>query len=339
MTEIYLATEDGLATVSRRDGRWHAELPLTGLEPWCVAADPLRPGRIYCGSFDRGLWRSDDAGASWRPAGAGIPHAAVMAVAVSPLERGGAGGVVWAGTEPSAIFRSEDGGETWRERPGLRALPSAPTWRFPPRPWTSHVRWIAPDPVVASRLYAGIELGGVMRSLDAGLTWEDRKPDGQHDAHTLRAHPLAPGRVYEAAGGGYAESRDGGATWRGDEDGLAHHYLWGLAVDPADPDTILVSAARGPRQAHDPSGAESTIYRKTAGEPWREVRAGLPEPRGNRVRVLAANDAEPGVFYLANERGVYRSPDAGLGWEPLEIAWPAGYRSGAVHALVVVDAG
>jgi hypothetical protein len=199
------------------------------------------------------------------------------------------------------------------------------------------VRWIAPDPVVAERLFVGIELGGVMRSLDAGLTWEDRKPGAQPDAHTLATHRAALGRVYEAAGGGYAESRDGGGAWRGDDAGLRHRYLWGLAVDPGDPETVLVSAASGPRQAHDARTAESTTYRRHGGQPWQEVRAGLPEPRGTLASVLATNAAEPSVFYLGDGRGIYRSPDAGLTWERLPVDWPERYRTQHVAALVVAD--
>jgi len=44
-------------------------------------------------------------------------------------------------------------------------------------------------------------MGGVMRSLDKGLSWEDRKPGSQLDGHTLRMHKLAPHRIYESAGG------------------------------------------------------------------------------------------------------------------------------------------
>jgi hypothetical protein len=337
MTKIYAAMTDELAIISRHNGHWQIDRQLIDLPIQCVAVDPHRPEQVYCGTFGHGLWRSQDAGRSWQPAGAGIPYGEVMSVAVSPLEYTGNYGVVWAGTEPSALFRSEDGGQTWQERPALRDLPSAPTWRFPPRPWTHHVRWIAPDPVVAERLFAGIELGGIMRSLDAGLTWEDRKPGSQHDVHTIRTHPLAPGRVYEAAGGGYAQSFDGGSTWQGNDAGLSHWYLWGLAVDPGNPETILVSAAPGPRQAHTPEAAEAVIYRKVKGKPWQQVHTGLPEPKGTMAYRLTTNDAEPGIFYTAANRGLYRSEDAGLSWQPLNLAWPDRYHRQHVHALVVTE--
>ena len=338
MMVLYLATNDGLAVALRQNGAWPVQLGLAGYPTQCVAADPEQPERVYCGTFDRGLWVSDDAGTSWRAGGPGIAHQAVMAVAVSALERANGSGVVWAGTEPSALYRSEDGGRAWHECPALRALPSAPTWSFPPRPWTSHVRWIAPDAHDAARLFVGIELGGVMRSLDGGRTWEDRKPEGQHDAHTLRTHAQAPGRVYEAAGGGYAESHDGGASWRRDDVGLRHRYTWGLAVDPGDPETIIISAANGARQAHDGGAAESYVYRRSAGDAWQEVSAGLLEPRGTRTMVLASNAAESHAFYAASRDGrVFRSPDAGRTWEPLSLSWPRGYRVGNVEALVVAE--
>ena len=155
MTRLYLATGDGLTILTERGDGWRAEVRLDGLPTQCVAADPGRPQLVYCGTFGQGLWRSGDGGDTWAHVGEGIATAEVMAVAVSAGERAGGRGVVWAGTEPSALFRSEDGGDTWEGRPALQDIPSAPTWSFPPRPWTHHVRWIAPDPSASGRLFVG----------------------------------------------------------------------------------------------------------------------------------------------------------------------------------------
>ncbi len=65
--------------------------------------------------------------------------------------------------------------------------------------------------------------------------------------------------------------------------------------------------------------AEATIYRKTDGEPWQEVREGLPEVEGRNVAVLAANGREPGVFYALTNEGLYRSLDAESSWKRLKI--------------------
>ena len=66
------------------------------------------------------------------------------------------------------------------------------------------------------------------------------------DTHTALTHPLAPGRIYSAAGDGYFESTDAADSWSSPEDGLKHRYLVGVAVDPADADTVIVSATDGP---------------------------------------------------------------------------------------------
>ncbi|HUS14567.1 MAG TPA: sialidase family protein, partial [Chloroflexia bacterium] len=247
MTQIYVATQDGLAVLRREGAGWQAALQLAGVPVQCIVVDPLDPARVYAGTWGRGLWRSEDAGATWEPAGPGITHSDVTAVAVSPVERGGMGGIVWAGTEPSALFRSDDSGRTWKESTGLQALPSKPTWSFPPRPHTHHVRALAFSRQQPGLLFAAIEAGALVRSPDGGTTWEDRVPAGPIDSHTLATHPLAPGRLYAAAGEGfgraglgYAESPDEGATWTHPDEGLTRHYLFGMAVDPANPETVLV---------------------------------------------------------------------------------------------------
>jgi photosystem II stability/assembly factor-like uncharacterized protein len=337
MTKLYIAIDEALAVVRQHNGTWTTDLRLLGSHPQCVAVDPLRAQRVYCGTFDQGVWRSDDAGNTWEPAGEGIAHRLVMATAISATERVNGSGVVYAGTEPSALFRSEDGGKTWRELAALRQLPSAPTWSFPPRPYTSHVRWITADPLVTGRVFAAIEAGALVRSLDGGQNWEDRRPGGPYDTHTLIMHRLAPDHLYSAAGDGSFASDDGGKTWYRPDAGLRYHYLWSVAAHPNDPTTMVLSAASGPQAAHNPQHAESVIYRRAGGSSWQQVREGLPAQRGSLTFVLAADEAEPGVFYAANNQGVYRSADAGVTWEAVPVRWPAGTRVGRAHALVVVQ--
>jgi photosystem II stability/assembly factor-like uncharacterized protein len=344
MTRLYMAIDDALAVIRQHNGEWVADLQIVGTHPQCVAVDPLHLEQVYCGTFDQGLWRSNHAGNSWERVGENIPHKQVTSVAVSQTERAGNSGVVYAGTEPSALFRSDDGGNTWQDLAALRQLPSAPTWSFPPRPYTSHVRWITPDPLVAGRIFVAIEAGALVRSLDGGQTWEDRKPGGPFDTHTLIMHRLAPNRLYSAAGdgfmrpgNGFVESDDGGETWYRPDAGLHYNYLWSVAADPVDPTTLVISAAPGPQEAHNPRQAESAIYRRTGNSQWQQVRDGLPDEHGLLASVLAAHESEPGVFYAANNKGLFRSADAGLTWEALSIRWPSGTRIGRAHALVAVQ--
>ncbi len=354
-TSFVLGMEKELLLASSVEGSWQVKSCLNGLQITCLAADPFSPERLYCGTFRRGLWRSEDGGASWQPIGdagevfssakeKGILYPDITSVAVSSTERNGSYGVVYAGTEPSALFRSDDGGDSWHELKSLRSLPSAPDWHFPPRPYTNHVRWIALDPLKKGRVFAAIEAGALVRSADGGISWEDRQPDGPIDTHTLVMHHLSPDRLYSAAGDGfgspgrgYNESRDGGTSWLRPDEGLHHHYLWSLAVDPADPETIVVSASSSPQKAHNPGDAAATLYRKTAGHPWQECTKGLPDPHATVIPIVATHSTEPGVFYMLSNKGFYRSGDSGESWQQLPLPWKQHYYRQHQQALLIVD--
>src|SRR5262249_12016343 len=168
MITAYIGVEGALLVARQRQGRWRTEPHLDAKAIECVAADPLRPERVYCGTRGQGLWRSDDAGASWRASGDGIPYADVTAVGISAVGRAGGDGGVAAGTERRAIFRSEEGGARWLDGSGLTKLPPAAPGSSPPRPWTHHARWIALDPQPTGWLWVCAEAGATVRSSDAG---------------------------------------------------------------------------------------------------------------------------------------------------------------------------
>ena len=204
MVGIVVVTRAALL-IARRASTWTIDEHLGGLSPTCVAVDVRGPA-VYCGTARAGLFRSRDSGRNWEPVGPGIDHTMVTAVDVGHAEQADGFSIVYAGTEPSAVFRSDTGGDSWVDLAGLRALPSADTWSFPPRPHTHHVRWIEADVSVADRVFVAIEAGALVRTLDGGQTWRDRVRGGPYDTHTAMTHPLAPGRIYSAAGDGYLKA-------------------------------------------------------------------------------------------------------------------------------------
>ena len=316
MTTAYAAMRDALAVAEREGAEWTHDHRLDGRDLECIAASPEDPERAFVGTFEAGLHRTTDGGQTFERVGeATVEQDAVLSAAVSPHDSD----VVYVGTEPSRLYRSTDGGDTWARVGGLTDLPSADEWSFPPRPDTHHVRWVEPDPHDPDRLYVGIEAGALLLTEDGGETWRERPPGSRRDNHTLTTHPDAPGRAWSAAGDGYAETRDGGESWAHPESGLDHRYCWSLAVDPADPDTVLMSAASGAYSAHTASRAESHLYRKRGDGDWFRL-TNSPAGEGVVRAVLAAGD-EAGECYAATNEGLYRTADAGDHWERVPVPW------------------
>jgi photosystem II stability/assembly factor-like uncharacterized protein len=316
VTRLYAATGDGVVRLTRDERGWTAEPFLQGSGARCVACS----GDVVIAGTPSGLQLSDDGGERW--VDPELPASDVYSVAVGP------DGALYAGIEPSRLFCSRDGGSGWQVLDALLELPSRPTWSFPPRPWTSHVRWIAPSPHDAGLLLAGIELGGLMRSEDGGVTWSDHRPGAQRDVHALAWHPRVPGRAYEAAGGGAAWSFDGGRSWRPADEGRDRHYTWALAVDPEDPDCWFVSASTGPLQAHSGRPAEACVYRWRGDGPWQPLDGGLGPPLDSMPYALAAR--EDGLFLGFADGRLCASGDRGERWTEVPLR---GDRLAAILAL------
>jgi photosystem II stability/assembly factor-like uncharacterized protein len=309
MPRLYAATGDAVARLDESGDGWTVELSLEGSGAQCIALDPREPETLYAGLRGGGVRRTTDGAGTW--AGCELPAADVFSVAISPAD-----GAVYAGTEPSALYRSDDGGGTWRELTALLDLPSRPTWSFPPRPWTSHVRWIAPSPHDAGLILAGIELGGLMRSTDGGESWQDQRPGSQPDVHSLAWHPQVAGRAYEAGGGGAAWSEDGGDTWRPADDGRDRHYTWSVAVDPSDPGLWYVSASTGPFAAHGRGDPHAHVYRRENGG-WTALAGGLPDPLPAMPYALVAT--EDRLFAGLANGELWESADRGDSWRRCEL--------------------
>ncbi|THE63819.1 hypothetical protein D8Y22_15895 [Salinadaptatus halalkaliphilus] len=347
MASVYAALRDRLL-VCRSPGEaggdgWGTETRLEGHDLECVVASNDAPDSAFVGTFDDGLFRTTDGGETFErlETDAVFDSEAVTSLAISPHDAD----VVYAGTEPSRVYCSTDGGDSWTHLEGIVDLPSANEWSFPPRPHTHHVRWLEVDPFDPDRLYVGIEAGAFVYSDDGGETWHERPEGSRRDNHTLATHPDREGRVYTAAGDGYAESDDGGESWVHPQAGLEHTYCWGLARDPGDPGSVIVSSASGASSAHTAERAESYVYRRSAAgdedaadTAWERLEdTGLPTGEGV-VRAVFGTTGEGGVVYGLSNRGLFVSEDFGGRWERVDIDWADELESQTPRGLAVVSA-
>jgi hypothetical protein len=299
---------------------------LPGVQPMAFATDPSEHGRVYCATYNRGLWRSEDAGETWLPVGTpqgffegptggAIELRETTFVSVDPVPQADGRHAVWVGTEPSRLYRSTDHGDTF-ELVSTLDLPSRTSWSFPPRPRTHHIQCIAHTS--DGCMHLAIEAGAMIRSRDNGRTFKDRLPDSPVDTHVLLTHPLAPRRLYAALGDAllrpgrsFAESPDGGDIWVYSGKGLeATPYLYGLAIHPGDPEDIRVAASQSPQRAHVHGGA--SIFRREA-DIWVEDADGFPRDR-SLIPVLAAHTDQPGSWFALSNLGVFSK-------EPTDTAW------------------
>jgi photosystem II stability/assembly factor-like uncharacterized protein len=314
-TDVLAFTEDGAVTHGRG---------LDGRHPTCLAADPRMPGRAWCGTHRDGVFRSDDAGVTWRHVG--LAGQRLMSLTASPVEED----VVWAGTEPSAVWRSGDAGESWEETRPVDELPSSGEWAFPPRPDTHHVRWIACHPRRPGRLWVAIEAGALISTDDGGRSWHDRVPGGPYDTHELAVHDDAHDTLRVAAGDGYYESHDAGATWASPSAGLEVGYLRSVAIDPGSSDVVLVSASSAPRTAYVAGRSDGRIYRRSGDSHWQRVTDGWPAVPDTIAPLLLAGGVA-GEMWAADERGLHRAGDGGVRWERV-----AGYPRAPQHLRGIV---
>ena len=216
MNNLLLATDQGFVHCERNGDDWHETL--RGLEDQHVTSVIAREGVILAGT-ENGIFRSQDGGGTWQEASHGLTAGHVRWMAFHPQ----VSDLEFAGTEPANIFLSHDGGGSWRLCPEVGQLRDRFKWSLPYSPEAGCVRDFA---FHGSRVYAAVEVGGVLVSDDRGETWRlaegsDGNPDLEGppepflypDVHSLEVHPASPDLVYAPTGGGFYRSKDGGKTW------------------------------------------------------------------------------------------------------------------------------
>lgn len=162
-------------------------------------------------------------------------------------------------------------------------------------------------------LYAGVHVGGIVRSLDSGDTW---LPCGEvdWDVHQVLTVPEYAQTVVAACAVGMALSTDTGESWEVESRGLHATYCRAIAVAG---DHVLLSVSTGP------GGDQACLYRRALEDSvFERVRLGLPEWFLTNVdtHCLAAWDEQCAV--AAPGGSLYVSNDTGVRWHELVSGLP-----------------
>ena len=264
---LHLATLSGWCRFERRGGEW--EQTARALSYWsltCLSVDPEEPKLIYAGTEHSGLFFTKDGGANWTRANPNVPKMMLFSVLALP-------GAVMVGTIPSSVYRSKNGGG-WEELEDVRICSKGAT--FPPSPeLQSRTRYLAFDPGSPARLYAGIEVGGLLLSDDGGTSWRAANEGlTDPDVHEVRPCEKTPGLVLAACGDKAFRSFDRAAHW---EEITPPTHDYGMSVAEDGSGVVYLGSAKGrPNTWLREQGADAAILRsRDAGSHWEIVVQGL----------------------------------------------------------------
>lgn len=336
--EALVGTVEGVVIIERENGgpAWRvAHRALTDRHISAIIFEPAS-GLIFAGAFHGSLHISADGGRTWEPRANGLCEHNVYSLASVRLN----GRVrLYAGTEPAHLFYSDDLGVHWNELPALRSVPSLPQWSFPAPPHIAHLKHINFDPRSPTTIYASIEVGGLLKSTDAGESWQELK-GVYEDVHRLVIHPYNPKRMYVTGGNGLYVTSDGGTTWEHWTSRTAEigGYPDMLLYHPKQPDLMLIAAA------HDSPGtwrktrfAGARISRsRDGGRSWEVLRNGLPDRMQASIEAFCLEDwgESFSVFAGTTAGEVYCSNDGGEHWSRIISGLAPISKAGHYRALV-----
>ena len=256
---------------------------------WSLAPDR---GGLYAGVEPAGLFRSEDAGRTWRhlaglrdhpsrpewqPGGGGL---ILHHVLPHPEDEG----QIWVAISTGGVFHSADGGETWAPRnKGTRNDFSPEDQRYP-------------------------EYGQCVHSMvmAAGRTE----------------------RLYQQNHCGMYRSDDGGQSWDSMEAGLPSTFGFPAVAHPRDPETLFLVPLNGDAQGRFMPDGQTAVWRtRDGGATWQDLRAGLPQENaflGVLRQALATDPLVPaGVYFGTTSGALFASADEGETWRCIVQHLPA----------------
>lgn len=289
-----------------------------------LAIDPRNPNVWYVAVGSGGVWKTENAGTTWRSIFDGQGSYSIGCVSLDPSDPD----VLWVGTGEDVggrhvgfgdgVYRSRDGGGSF-DQLGLEA--------------SEHIAEILVDPRDSDVVYVAAQgplwssggERGLFKTVDGGATWENVLSAGEWTgvtavcmdprdpdvliAATHQRHRTVAALLNGGPESGLHKSTDGGATWRKLSSGLPGEDMGkiGLALSPQDPDVVYASIELADREG-------GTYVSEDAGESWEKRSDYMSGGTGpHYYQELWADPHREGTLYHANVR-LGRSEDGGRTW-------------------------
>jgi hypothetical protein len=254
-----------------------------------VPGRPEEPDVVWCGVEPAALFRSDDAGVSWKPVDGLLNHEH------RPKWMPGGGGlclhtIVLDPANPdrmgiaistAGFYRTDDGGKTWRARnQGVRAV-------FLP----------------------------------------DKHPEFGQCVHKVTHHDKRPERLFLQNHWGLYRSDDWGDSWQDIANGVPSDFGFPIQSHPHEPDTAYAIPLQSDEFRVVPE-AKLRVYRtQDAGASWAPLTDGLPQSRAFESVLrdgLAVDTHDPAGVYFGTRSGkLYASASGGEQWKAIAESLPS----------------
>ena len=305
--------------------------PYRGGRVTAVAGVAQQMHTFYMGSTGGGVWRTEDAGQTWRNLTDGqLKSGSIGAIAVAPSDPN----VIYVGTGSACprgnvsagdgIYRSTDAGKTWTHS-GLPEAGQIGKIRVHPQ---------NPDLVYAAvlgHIFGPNPDRGVYRSKDGGKSWErvlfvsdktgaiDISMDVKNPRILYAGMWRAERKPFTMVSGdplegGLYKSTDGGDTWNELTEGLPKGATGkiGVSVSPVNPDRVFALI--------EAEGAEGGLYRSDdAGKTFRQINKDRTFlQRAWYYTHVFADPVDPDTVYILNVM-FHRSVDGGKSFDMVMV--------------------
>ena len=336
-------TFEKLATSqAKNNSYWQNRGPFNvGGRTRALAIDPYDERVILAGGVSGGLWRSEDAGQTWRKVTRSFQRPSITCIVQDPRpnrrftwyygtgERfgnsAGAGGAFFQG---NGIYRSSDNGRTWEL---LRATDDRDPGTFSP---LDLINSIAVNPV-NGHLYVGT-FDGVLRSKNGRNNFEEVLAGGFDNTAEVAITPS--GRIYATidSGGdpnaGFFTSTDGDNWTNITPPNFVPAYgRTVMAIDPSDENRVFFFTQ------NLSGGTPALLFRydataATLADAWTDLTANLPSGLGNVGNinlqggynmVVEVSPNDPDLVFVGGTN-LYRSTDGFTTPTGIE-SWIGGY--------------